>query len=204
MIKVKHIISSILFILVLVLFSNDIIAQVPSYVGDSKGDSYRERLIDYADIYSYEVNPNTRDTIIYVRKINDYWYGVFGSANFGLSFGNFESLIDPANDGNIFNTVIKLGSRLGTGYTFGLMGEWMRPTSDISFGLKLGAFDRKLTQVGADSVKINAPTFDGDYNFKANLTYLVLNPYVKYMFPKFDGFFVTGGMDLSFAYSSVG
>ena len=192
-----------LFICIMLLHSNDIMSQVRSYIGDSKGDTYRERLIDYADIYSYEVNERTKDTIVYVRKINDYWYGIFGTANFGLSFGNFKSLIDPKNGHNMFNAVINFYSQFGTGYTFGLVGEWMRPASDISFGIKLGAFDRKISNIGASNVKIDVPTFDGDYDFKANLTYLNLNPYAKYMFPQFDGFFVTAGVNLDIAYSSL-
>ncbi|MCL2039398.1 MAG: OmpA family protein [Bacteroidetes bacterium] len=202
----KIVIYLISFICISLAFSNDLATQSPQYTGDPKGNSYRERLIDYADIYSYEVNPSTKDTILYVRKINDYWYGIFGTANFGLSFGNFKSLIDPKNDMNIFNTVVDFYSKVGSGYTFGLVGEWTRPTSDLSYGLKLGGFDRKITRIGADNVTYsdNAPIYlEGDHNFNANLTYLTFNPYLKYTFPQFDGFFVTGGADVSFAYSSV-
>ncbi len=203
----RKIVILISFICISLVFSNGLAAQgVPSYVGDSKGDSYRERLIDYADLYRYEVNPKTKDTVLYTRKINDYWYGVFGTANIGLSVGNFKSLIDPINDMNIFNTVVNFYSKVGSGYTLGLVGEWMRPTSDLSFGLKLGAFDRKITKVGASDVTYleGAPIYleEGTQNFNAQLTYFTLNPYLKYTFPQFDGFFVTGGIDLSFAYSS--
>ena len=34
--------------------------------------SYKDRLVDYADIYSYEIDPNTQDTLLFIRKINDY------------------------------------------------------------------------------------------------------------------------------------
>jgi outer membrane protein OmpA-like peptidoglycan-associated protein len=204
--KKINIIYSIPFICALLLLSNDFVfAQRDEhrYVGDSKGETYRERLIDYADIYSYEVNERTKDTIAYVRRINDYWYGIFGTANFGLSFGDFKSLVDPKNEYNIFNAVIDFYSQFGAGYTFGLVGEWIRPTSDLSFGMKLGAFDRKISNIGASNVKIDIPTFDGDYDFRAKLTYLTLNPYVKYMFPQFDGFFATAGIDFNIAYSSL-
>jgi outer membrane protein OmpA-like peptidoglycan-associated protein len=207
--KMRSKIYSIPFICMLLVLSDNIVAQeVPSYIGDSKGSSYRERLIDYADIFSYDVNEKTKDTILYVRKINDYWYGIFGTANFGLSFGNFNSSIDPNNEYNMFNTIIDFYSKFGTGYTFGLVGEWVRPTSDLSFGLKLGAFDRKISHFGAEDVKVtdegSVNYFDGNYKLNAKLIYFSLNPYVKYSFPMFDGLFVTGGVDVSFAYSSLG
>ena len=203
MISMKNIIYSSLIICVLLLFSNNLAAQVPSYVGDSKGESYRDRLIYYADIYSYKIDPKTKDTILYVRKINDWWYGIFGTANFVLSFGDFKSAIDPNNPYNIFNAIVNFYGQLGTGYTFGLMGEWERPTTDFSIGLKLGAFDRKLSNVATEYVAMDPNYLNGNYDFRASLTYFTLNPYAKYKFPRFDGFFVTAGVDLSAAYSSL-
>ena len=116
----------IIFFLTLCLASNLLYSQedeVRYTYTDSLSQNYRTRLIDYADIYSYEIDPKTKDTLLYVRKINDFWYGLYGASNFALSFGDFKSKVDPINNQNIFNTVVNFYSQFGAGYSLGVIGE---------------------------------------------------------------------------------
>ena len=203
----------ILLISLLIILSIDFVIAQESNSNENKTNynlsrnlSYRDRLIDYADIYSYELIPNSKDTILYLRKINDYWWGIFGSANFGVSFGNFRAKVDPNNPQNIFNTIVDFYGKFGTGYSLGIMGEWMLPNSDLSTGLKLSLWEKKISRVGSKDVTIENfehTYLDSALDFRASLSYFTLAPYIKYTFPFFDGFFVTGGFDFAIAYSTT-
>ena len=162
--------------------------------------SYRDRLVDFADIYTYKVNPTTKDTLRYVRTISEFWFGVFGGPNVNLSFGSLFSKTDPSNPNNVFfNKIVDFKSQMGYGYALGILGEWTRRNSDWGGGLKITAYDKKITRVGSDEVDIIYPQ---KFNFHTDLSYIIFTPFVKYSFPQFDGFYVSGGVDVAVIYNT--
>jgi outer membrane protein OmpA-like peptidoglycan-associated protein len=203
--RYRHIKLVIALFLMSISVVVSVYAQGASYITDHpEGTNYRERLIDYADIYTYEILQGTKDTLLYVRTINDFWYGVWGGPNFNFSFGDLKSLVDPNNDKDVFNTIIDFGSKFGTGYSIGIMGEMTSKTSDFSFGLKLAAIDKKISNVpSSDIAGYYAQYYNYEAKYSSSISYFVISPYTKYSFPFLDGLFVSGGLDAYIMYKTV-
>jgi len=162
--------------------------------------TYRDRLVEFSNIYSLRIDPNTKDTLLYTRMMNEFWFGVFGGPNINMSFGSLFSKTDPNNPDNvIFNKIVDFKNRAGYGYALGLISEWTRLDSDWGGGLKIAVYDKKITRVGSDEVQIILPR---KFDFYTNLSYIIFTPFVKYSFPDFDGFYVSGGVDVAVAYNT--
>ena len=161
-----------------------------------KKTSYKDRLIDYSDIYTYKINDATKDTILYTRKINEYWFGIFGGPNLSISMGNLHSKQKAgiSRNGLFANEIVNFKNSWGYGYSLGIMGERMPLDKDFGFGIQLTLFEAMVSNVNSDQLK---DAFNTSYNFHSVLTYSTISIYAKYIFPSFDGFFVTSGGDIA-------
>jgi hypothetical protein len=59
----------------------------------------------------------------------------------------------------------------------------MIPKTDFTLGLKLSAYEKKLSSVASDQVTLTSAIEDEQHDFKAKLTYFTFSPYGKYTFP---------------------
>jgi len=199
--KKKITIANVTLLLLATLSINTAIySQNTSTNNEQTKTTYRDRLVEFSNIYSYKIDPNTKDTLLYTRMMNEFWFGVFGGPNINMSFGSLFSKTDPTNENNvIFNKIVDFKNRAGYGYAFGIMGEWTRLTSHWSGGLKIAVYDKKITRVGSDEVQIILPR---KFDFYSDLSYIIFTPFVKYSFPDFDGFYVSGGIDVAVIYNT--
>jgi len=195
--------KKVILLLIIFLYSGEIFSQNSNNSNSSQTQtSYRDRMVEFQNIYSFRVDETTGDTLFITRMMNEFWFGVFGTTNVNLSYGGLFSQIDPTNPHNvIFNQIIDFNNKLGYGYSLGIIGEWARLSSDWGGGLKITVYDKKITRVGSDDVLIKGQ--QQEYDFATNLSYIIFTPFIKYAFPKFDGFFVSGGVDVAVIYNTV-
>ncbi|MGI6370036.1 MAG: OmpA family protein [Candidatus Kapaibacterium sp.] len=165
----------------------------------------KEDRTEYVDFYTYKLAHNKKDTILTVRRHNNWWFGLIGGPNFSIYFGDLYSKQNPSiSIVNIANKIVDLSrNSLGYGYYIGLIGEYIFPKKPWGVGLRIIPFDKEISNVKSEEIpigleKIQNTTFD----FYSNLTYATVSPFVKYNFKSLGGLYATAGLDANINYSS--
>ncbi len=165
----------------------------------------KEERTEFVDFYTYKLALNKKDTILTVRRYNNWWFGLIGGPNFSISFGDLYSKQNPSiSVVNIANKIVDLThNSLGYGYYIGLIGEYIFPQKPWGVGLRIIPFDKEISNVKSEEIpigleKIQNTTFD----FYSSLTYASISPFVKYNFKNLGGLYATAGLDANINYSS--
>jgi len=179
--------KKVLFIFFLIaLFFNDLKSQT-NYTLPSP----------YSDFVDTRTLPN-KDTVVYNRKIGEWWFGFLGGLNANLYFGNMQIPRNPYRAPDVNNFYIDFPTSIGTGLFFGLKGDLIPKDKDWGVSLKIILLDYRNTEfesaIYPDSLKTR-------WRINAGFNYLTISPSMRYNLP-ITGLHLLGGLDFEFLTSS--
>jgi outer membrane protein OmpA-like peptidoglycan-associated protein len=171
---------------------NDLLAQAPT-----------------GEFTDYKVTPD-KDTLVYFRKMGDWWFGATGGANFNFDFNQISLPANPRRAQDITNPLIDYTSKVGAGTFLGLTGEWI-PTGGFWAGkINVLLMDSRRTFAETDKYyREFADTLPTDTSIAKSFTlnttfkYITVSPSVRYNF-KIQGLHAFGGMDFEIFSSDIG
>jgi outer membrane protein OmpA-like peptidoglycan-associated protein len=160
-------------------------------------------LISDKDLFSQKMSNDFRtirvlsnkDTLVVNRKNTDFWFGFSGGFNDNWFFGklNLPQFFDrPLGVGN--NILLNYESGSGTGYFFGLFGEWTPKGSDWGVNLNINLMDIKNQSTQTNPLPDSLKTY---YLLKNRFNYLTCSPSARYNF-NFLNLYAFGGLDIDF------
>lgn len=118
----------------------------------------------------------SKDTIVYLREMGDWYFGPMAGPNFNLYLGE---LMLKRNPGRRQDTLLSFPEGSGLGYFVGVFGEYMPPDRKWGFGMRL-SYDFREGENQTDPIRDSL-----DYIFESRTTFnnLTISPYARYNFP---------------------
>lgn len=146
---------------------------------------------EYRDI---RILPNN-DTLVYMRQQTPYWLGLNGGANFNMYFSDLNVPLEKYGYILSESKNVDFPASLGTGWFFGLAGEYMDPFEDWGIGLRIQLMDVRETVAETDPLKDSVKTSFVAANV---FNYLSISPFFRYNFPSwtFPGLHLYAGADV--------
>ena len=109
---------------------------------------------EYSTFYTYNMAKNGKDTIVAIRKLNQWWFGILAGPNVGFSFGDLYSKWNPSvSNPEMPNQIVEFNNSFGWGYYAGLLGEYIPSGSKLGYGLRIIPLDRDITDVTSDEMR---------------------------------------------------
>ncbi len=152
----------------------------------------------YTDFVDTRTLPN-KDTVVYNRKISEWWFGFLGGLNTNLYLGNMKIPRNPYREPDVNNFYVDFPTNTGTGLFLGLKGDWLPKDKDWGISLKILFLDYRNSDVES---AIYPDSLQTRWKINSGFNYITLSPSVRYNLP-ITGFHLLGGLDFEFLTSST-